>query len=664
MKKIVLMFFACLFFIFIGCENPANSSSQNNNQNNSSEESGNEEAGENEQEESDLDEEVEDTSLFKKGDIYAVITKDSDEITKKEYLSFTTNTSGLYYKETTESSIFEYDEDLNILIVGMKPYYIISYNNKLYWSDGYGVPKNGNSLIGEWNIGIATVTFKLNGTVTGSTSQGYTISGTYTYNDGIVTYIDDNDEDDNTIFYYSPEGRLYADFQQLQKVYSVGEIPSDPEPIAPKKDSAGVEYASLVKFNPTSGIYGYYLYDSFHGYKTIDKLIYLNFESSEFSYKSYGSLSSTTNRFTKESINDGTVVKIQTSSETFYMLKLSNGAIYLLSSTAFENVEKTDSSLGFYGNYDFEYGGYNFSASFNKDGTISGSDSYGDVSGAFSLQNGVLRIVLNVIDSYGNYVSLATTGLYYYDGEKPVFIIASQKLMQADTVGGEFYPTEDEALDLINYADASYKLAEVTSYEIGDLVCEDGSVIRISGGKYTIPSGKNPIAVIYKVTDNGKTGIGLGLYEASRAWATSETTGYSTFFPTRLNDGSANWDIICSTDPRGTAAGANYPMFYWAEQYGLNNYPTSVYSDSWYIPSLGDFIQIYNNKDYIENILIALNGSALDGTYWTSCQYTHEDSNAYGITYKYSDTYYSGRSDYTSKSSSCKVRVVHKFIIE
>ncbi len=655
MKKIsiISIITACLLFSFIGCQNPANATGdQNKNQTQDEEPQDN-------KEDDAPEEEEQSTSLFNKGDIYAIITEESSGGKTTEYLSFTSSTGGNYYIDTLKYSVFEYDEDLNALIIGIKPYYILSHKGKLYWADGYGLPKSGNSLIGEWNIGIATVTFKKDGTVKGSNKQGQNISGTYTYNDGIVTYIDDNDEGDNAIFYYSPEGRLYTSFQQMYKVLYVGAIPVESELVVTEKDHVGIEYASLTSFNPSSGVYGFYTYSSSREGKTIDTTYYLNFANSELSAKEIITAYSQ-GYFTKTSLNNGKILKIQMSSTTWYMVKLADGSIYLYDSEFADGIEKTDSSDGFYGSYSFEYKGYSFDLTFNNDGSISGKDSNGEISGVFSIQNGLVQMILNAIDANSCYISMAITGIYYNDGEKPVFILDATKVLQADSVGGKLYSTIEETLDLLNYVDAGYKLPEISSYEVGDLVCEDGTVIRISEGKYFIPSGKNPIAVIYKVTDNGKTGVGLGLKEASKAWATEATTGYSNFMATRLNDGSENWNIICNTDPSGTAAaGDNYPMFYWVEQYGLNYYPTSIYSDSWYIPSLGDFIQIYNNKDYIDNLLKALDGSGLNGVYWTSCQYKHESFAYFGITYNYS-----GTSSFSTKSDSHKVRAVHKFYIE
>ena len=436
MKKLILFIFACLLFNFIGCKNPSGATVEQEDVQN---EPQNEQTENNENNESDKSD-----SLFSKGNIYAVITKEDDEITKKEYLSFSTENRGDYYADSsfTPTSVFEFDESLNVIIVGKKPYYIISHKENLYWAEGYGVAKNGTSLVGEWNIGIATVTFNSDGTLRGSNTQGYTISGTYTNKDGLINCLitankaDDTVENENTVLFYTSEGRMYIDVQQLQKVSYVGEVPAEPEPIAPLTDADGVEYAVLSDINLSSGIYACNVYNSINS-KTVSSKLYFDFSKKQL-YK--GSI--LTSSFSAESLNDNKLLKVTVSSDGYddvYLLKLSDETVYGINASNFENIEKTGSADSFYGKHIIKNNGATLNLSFNKDGSINGTvdvsvsgiSHHGELTGSFSVNKGLVTSVLTLLDGYDVYETIAATGIYYYDGEKPVFIFFRMRVTSA-----------------------------------------------------------------------------------------------------------------------------------------------------------------------------------------------------------------------------------------
>lgn len=676
MKKIFLLVFACLFFIFIGCENPANSSSQNNNQNNSSEESGNEEAGENGQEDSDLEEEVEDTSLFKKGDIYAVITKDNGEVAKREYIQFTTKESGDFYKNGSiyrPDSNFEYDSDGNLFVVGLKPYYLLTAGDELFWSDGYGEPVSGTSLVGKWNIGIATVNFTASGLISGSNTQGLTFSGTYKNKNGLVTvtYIDSDGDSGTLLLYYSSdEGRLYMDLKELRKVVYVGEIPHEAEVEAPVIDKDGFAYATLDEINLSSGIYGCNIYDSLD-YKYIDYRQYFDFATKTSSLYYKNSISSTASgTFETQTLDNGLLKIIDSETvngrlvtENYYVLKLLDNSYYIVESESYEATKQEEEKNTLYGTYSYRDEKNNgFSIKFGKNGKISGSDDNGDISGSYVINDGIVKALINHKNNF-SYESIVLTGVYFYDNDKEEgrLLLGAQPFLKTDAVAGDLVSTADNKEKLVELVESSYKLPEVTAYTVGDIVCSDGSIIQKKDGKYQLPAGKTPVAVIFKLSDGGKTGLGLGLYQTSAKWTTEKSNGYNNFFVTRQEDGSANWEIISNQDLTDSAAASlYYPMFSWADLYGTTYYALSEYIDGWFVPSVNEFTLLYNNKEYVETVLKEIGGTELSGNYWTSCQYSDPNTNSKATLFNYTR----GSSSSVDKSVTHFVRVIRKFSIE
>lgn len=200
----------------------------------------------------------------------------------------------------------------------------------------------------------------------------------------------------------------------------------------------------------------------------------------------------------------------------------------------------------------------------------------------------------------------------------------------------------------------------ISSYEIGDIICYDGSIIRAKNNVYSIPEGTKCLAIIFQVSNGGKTGIGVGLFEETKKWAVENSIGWKTSFPTSQTDGSINWSIICAKDPSGSgSAQKNYPAFYWANTYGISYCSTSLYSTNWYIPSEIELNTLYVNRTAVNLALNAAHGTILtDKGYWSSCQYTAVSSQWYHAIYY---NYLYGTADYSTKYNLKYVRTVHYF---
>ena len=136
----------------------------------------------------------------------------------------------------------------------------------------------------------------------------------------------------------------------------------------------------------------------------------------------------------------------------------------------------------------------------------------------------------------------------------------------------------------------------------------------------------------------GTTGINTKFEGISCTPSVTESGAALTATFTGDEDGSDNWDYICSVDPEGTAnAAVNYPAFNWVNKYNTA-YASKLGSarPSWYMPSIAELCEVYKNKDAVNASLLKING--LNGTYadanlgtgwfWSSSQF-FPDENAW-----------------------------------
>jgi len=104
-------------------------------------------------------------------------------------------------------------------------------------------------------------------------------------------------------------------------------------------------------------------------------------------------------------------------------------------------------------------------------------------------------------------------------------------------------------------------------------------------------------------------------------------------------DGSDNWDYICSVDPEGTAnAAVNYPAFDWVLKYNTR-YAAQLGSarPAWYMPSIAELSELYKNKEAVKESLLKIKGldsayadaSLGTGWYWSSSQDSYDNDDAW-----------------------------------
>lgn len=87
-----------------------------------------------------------------------------------------------------------------------------------------------------------------------------------------------------------------------------------------------------------------------------------------------------------------------------------------------------------------------------------------------------------------------------------------------------------------------------------------------------------------------------------------------------------------------TNPSVNYPLFYWAENYGITNNLPTMYRTGWYIPTFAELLEIKNNLSAINLSLAAIysasitlsDPSVLSGVYFSSNQNSSSVEKSWG----------------------------------
>lgn len=207
---------------------------------------------------------------------------------------------------------------------------------------------------------------------------------------------------------------------------------------------------------------------------------------------------------------------------------------------------------------------------------------------------------------------------------------------------------------MVTELEESENNAVISQFEIGDIILADGSVIR-EADLTTIDSSNVPIAVIAGFQENG-TAFGIGVHRSDTPlqWAVDDSAGYATNFTENIciqesdfdfsgdTDGSDNWTVICAQDSEDTADAATYyPAFYFVNTYAETYKLTGDYASGWYMPSIAELCDIYQNREAVNDSLqhiYSLDGSAaMNGLetnwYWSSSQASGQDDYAWFVHY-------------------------------
>lgn len=175
----------------------------------------------------------------------------------------------------------------------------------------------------------------------------------------------------------------------------------------------------------------------------------------------------------------------------------------------------------------------------------------------------------------------------------------------------------------ISYKDKSfistYEIRDNINWKPGDILMSDGSLFtyeEFENSNFTLPEGKEPMAIICGQSPVTGKKLGLGVKTSSETitWAPSNTSGAKLRFETIEYDdnnetgdidGSDNWEAICDIDKNAVLN--NYPLFKYAQNYGINNVLPSEYLEGWYIPSYREVCIISTNIQKITKCIQEIN---------------------------------------------------------
>ncbi len=218
---------------------------------------------------------------------------------------------------------------------------------------------------------------------------------------------------------------------------------------------------------------------------------------------------------------------------------------------------------------------------------------------------------------------------------------------------------------------------------VNDIVFSDGSATPYTSGLTLTDAQKNAaVAMIFnKGTECSNDGsvrtLGVGLKCSASHMILENGNAHLTYNDTILctpsgsagayiftgdKDGSDNLEQIAtflanngSVDDTGTVA--NYPGYYWAKNYGTENGCSGAYANGWYIPSIVELYQIYNQRTIIDAAvtLCGLTNTFSNKYFWSSSQkYTGLPTREYGL-------YFSNCSFFTSYDFLGNVCAVRAF---
>lgn len=202
-------------------------------------------------------------------------------------------------------------------------------------------------------------------------------------------------------------------------------------------------------------------------------------------------------------------------------------------------------------------------------------------------------------------------------------------------------------------------------FTVGDVVFTDGTRVKGENAKYGIPDSKvsKAFGIVASAPYGGGVGkiVGLKLSDYLK-WSPVSSAGYSTEFVDIEEfdiDGSDNWEYVCSIDPAGTQdASVDYPIFNFANTYGETAKLTGTdYAEGWYVPTIAELYDVYQNKDIVQASLTKLMSFSLDNRFWSSSQDSYV-SQSLGF------DFYQGYSYPHNKDNTEKVLVIQQFEVD
>ena len=195
----------------------------------------------------------------------------------------------------------------------------------------------------------------------------------------------------------------------------------------------------------------------------------------------------------------------------------------------------------------------------------------------------------------------------------------------------------------------TYIGSKTTPNAVGDIVYSDGSADAYSAGLTLSAEKISAVAGVVAYLGSASAGQAgkvhvLGLSQSNPCkWVSGNKAGTGSVswdrMPTDLynalsdTDGLANFNAVTH---HSTYSDADYPAFAWEKAYRAPGF-----SSGWYLPSMAEMVQIYNNRTTVEAALAKCNvsrtiwNSGSGGTlFWTSSKGADANSaKAYNTTY-------------------------------
>ena len=177
---------------------------------------------------------------------------------------------------------------------------------------------------------------------------------------------------------------------------------------------------------------------------------------------------------------------------------------------------------------------------------------------------------------------------------------------------------------------------------VGDFVLKDGTILS----KDETPESGTVAAVIVRAAADGKPALGVGIVRTKLAWCTESAIGYNTNITalqgdktSNYIDGSDGWEKLKAACSDAASNPENYPAWNYSLTYAKNNGLTGDLAEGWYLPTGAELYTIYQNKDVVDASLSKADGSQFGtGCYWSCCQSSSNDNNAYKLNFNNGNT--------------------------
>lgn len=177
----------------------------------------------------------------------------------------------------------------------------------------------------------------------------------------------------------------------------------------------------------------------------------------------------------------------------------------------------------------------------------------------------------------------------------------------------------------------------VKKYDVqtGDFILQDGTIVKKSYFNGLTEDELSSIVGVVLVKNSGLPVV-VGLKSKTGAWAGTLTDENTIVFKNLKVDyvlsendnsysfnydfgGEKSWEYICDVENEDTENLENdYPIFGYANKYGTD-FAGSFLNEGWYIPSIVELYDLYNNKEIIQSSLDLLNVSLpSDKGIWSS----------------------------------------------